>query len=478
MRVTVPKALSAYSGKDLLNGIFSAQNNRPDNVSSFAAERDVIDLQAVVKGVGDVVVEAGREIKATRSDSARIISSGDDTPDSINAQSLPTRDHNLALNPNKGANIYLFAGKARDADFDGFTALYLDPQNTSHVVRTYLPELESFMAGLGFSGLTTDQLLARFQALPLQSRKAFAQQIFFTELKETGLDATDPNSGRFQSYTRGYDAIRRLFPSDPAGLTYSDRSNILLNAQKVETWAGGNITLLAPYGRVEIGGAAVSSNAETGGVITRKGGSIRIMADENVDLFSSRVFTLLGGDVTMWSSNGDITAGVGAKTTVFRPPLQYSLDNDGRVSLNVFGLQTGAGIGVLAAGGTGQRAESRLDLIAPRGEVNAGDAGIRVVGNINIAALRVVGVENIQVTGRSTGIPKISAPNIALLTETDKTLAAATEQLSATGQPRTKAEDLPSIVTVEVVGYETTDRPPQETQEPTQDQHRRRPRGQ
>ena len=145
---------------------------------------------------------------------------------------------------------------------------------------------------------------------------------------------------------------------------------------------------------------------------------------------------------------------VGAKTSVFRPPLTYTIDNDGRVALNVFGLQTGAGIGVLDAGGTGVRQKSRLDLIAPRGEVNAGDAGIRVVGDLNIAALRVVGFDNIQFSGAATGVPKVVVPNVAAITEADKTLTAATETVGPAAQPRAKPEELPSIVTVEVIGYE------------------------
>jgi hypothetical protein len=37
--------------------------------------------------------------------------------------------------------------------------------------------------------------------------------------------------------------------------------------------------------------------------------------------------------------------------------------------------------------------------------VNAGDAGIGSAGNLNIAAQRVIGVDNIQVGGTSTGVP-------------------------------------------------------------------------
>ena len=457
--VNVPKALSIYSGRDL-NGTFRSQNNRPDDVSSFVAERDTDSLNITVTGIGDAVIEAGRNLKRTS-----VISSGNAT----------TPNQNLALPSRAGANIYMYAGTARDTDYDSFSAAYLDPQNSGQVVRTYLAELAIYMRRLGFTGLSDQQAVDVFKTLPLASRKLFAQQILFTELKETGLDVTDATSPRFQSYSRGYAAIHRLFPRDTARLTDKERSHILLNAAKVETQAGGDITLVAPYGRVEIGGVAVTGAPESGGVVTRRGGSIRVMADQNIDLFASRIFTLQGGDITMWSSNGDITAGIGAKTTVFRPPLTYIIDNDGRVSLNIFGLQTGAGIGVLDAGGSATRERSRLDLIAPRGEVNAGDAGIRVAGDLNIAALRVVGVDNIQISGggTATGVPRVVPPNVAALTEATKVLTASTERLTAASQPKTTPEQLPSVITVEVIGYEEQTRPPASENE--EQQKRRRP---
>ena len=474
--ITVPKALSVYTGKDLVLANLQSQNNRPNDVSSFVAERSVLGLQLRISGAGDAVVEAGRDIDLGFGSTAPrgIISGGNeiDHTQTSTVASVP----NVALPSNQSANIYLFAGSARDTDYSGFTSVYLDPDNASHRVRTYFPELSSYLQHLGYAGLSQSEQLALYQSLPLQSRKAFAQQILFTELKETGLDVTDPGSPRYQNYNRGYDAIRLLFPRDTSQLTRDPGSNILLNNQRIETQAGSDITILAPYGRVDIGGPAITGGAESGGVVTRLGGSIRILADQNIALFASRVFTLAGGDIIMWSSNGDIAAGVGAKTSVFRPPLSYTVDNNGRVSLNVFGLQTGAGIGVLDAGvNSSRRPRSRLDLIAPRGEVNAGDAGIRVVGDVNIAALRVVGVENIQVTGRSTGVPKVTAPDIASLTETDKVLAAAAQQVGPAAQPTTRPEDLPSIVTVEVVGYETP-KGVEEPQPPSQQEPRRRKR--
>jgi filamentous hemagglutinin len=201
-----------------------------------------------------------------------------------------------------------------------------------------------------------------------------------------------------------------------------------------------------------------------GGVVTRRGGDIRMMADQNIDLFTSRVFTLQGGDITMWTSDGSITAGSGSKTSVFQKPRAYRMTTDGIVQVDAFGIQTGAGIGVLdAIDNAGDRPASRLDLIAPKGEVNAGDAGIRVVGNLNIAAAVVVGIENIQATGASTGVPKVEAPNISLQTSISQTVEGATKDMTPPPEAtRNPVADLPSIITVEVVGYETPAKPDDE----------------
>jgi hypothetical protein len=234
-----------------------------------------------------------------------------------------------------------------------------------------------------------------------------------------------------------------------------------------------DITIVAPYGRVEIGTAFPPENysPNSGGAVTRRGGDVRIMTDQNIDLFTSRVFTLQGGDITMWASNGDITAGSGTKTSVFQVPLSYTMSNDGVIDLNVFGLQTGAGIGVLdsvgaakgSMGVTPMRRKSRIDLLAFRGEVNAGDAGIRVLGDINIAALRVVGLNNIQVIGgTATGIPQATTPTVVPLTA-DTTAAQAASSAKDAMQASAPNQG-PSVIIVEVLGYGGEDAMPSETE--------------
>ncbi len=68
-------------------------------------------------------------------------------------------------------------------------------------------------------------------------------------------------------------------------------------------------------------------------------------------------------------------------------------------------------IGAVSGSGIGQLLTVRgikpgiVDLIAPTGVVNAGEAGIRVAGDLNIAAVAVLNVGNIKVGGTSTGVP-------------------------------------------------------------------------
>jgi len=97
-----------------------------------------------------------------------------------------------------------------------------------------------------------------------------------------------------------------------------------------------------------------------------------------------------------------------------------------------------------------------VDLIAPVGTIDAGDAGIRSAGNINISALTVLNAANISAGGVTSGAPTVVAPNIAGLSVASTASAAA----SATAASSTQAGGnqaapvaLPSLITLEVLGY-------------------------
>lgn len=115
------------------------------------------------------------------------------------------------------------------------------------------------------------------------------------------------------------------------------------------------------------------------------------------------------------------------------------------------------GIGVLAS--VKGVAPGSADFIAPEGTIDVGDAGIRATGNLNIAAAQVLNAGNISVGGATTGAPSsgVSAPSLGSISAANSSSAAtnstATAQTVAQNRDTTSKEELPSIFTVEVLGY-------------------------
>ncbi len=123
-------------------------------------------------------------------------------------------------------------------------------------------------------------------------------------------------------------------------------------------------------------------------MLTQGSGNIDIYSLGSILLGQSRIMTTYGGDIVAWSAEGDINAGRGSKTTtIFTPPL-LRYDSFGNITLSPNVPSTGAGIASLnPIPGT---PPGDVDLIAPLGTIDAGEAGIRVSGNVNLAALQIV----------------------------------------------------------------------------------------
>jgi len=125
------------------------------------------------------------------------------------------------------------------------------------------------------------------------------------------------------------------------------------------------------------------------------------------------------------------------------------------VKTDLAGLATGGGIGVLATVAGVKPGD--VDLIAPIGTIDAGDAGIRVSGNLNISALQVVNATNIQVSGSSAGSPAPVAPAVGGLAAAASSSSAATssaaDEAAKQARAQAQAELVPSLITVEVIGY-------------------------
>ena len=203
-------------------------------------------------------------------------------------------------------------------------------------------------------------------------------------------------------------------------------------------------------------GRPVDAQKPDQGVLTQRGGNISIYATDNVDVGTSRIFTLRGGNEDIWSTWGNIAAGSGSKTVHAAPPTRVLIDpQSADVQNDLAGLATGSGIGVLATL-VGVK-PGDVDLIAPVGTIDAGDAGIRASGNLNVAARVVLNSSNIQVGGVSVGTPPPPpAPNLGSLGAAATVSAGASSaaaDVAKQGATAGPMAELPSIISVEVVGY-------------------------
>ena len=454
------KATRIIAGRDISDIALYLQNVDAEDLTLVSAGRDIVAFNANTAGrvaaripgnivnVGDIAlagdIQLGGpgvlEVLAGRNLDLGIgPSSTDGTGIGI---ATVGNSRNPAL-PFDGASIIVGAGLGGvgglaegSLDFERFNDEILTPE----VLAKYLPELDLPEA-------ITD---AEFESLKGERRNQIALEIFYRVLRDAGRAATEPGG----TYDAGFAAVNALFSDANGG------GDISLTSRAIKTQSGGNVSLFAPGGKLAVGFDVAGAQAADQGILTEAGGNISIFTDGNVEVGTSRIFTLRGGDITIWSSAGDIAAGAAAKTVQAAPPTRVIIDpQSADVATDLAGLATGGGIGVLATVAGVEPGD--VDLIAPKGKIDAGDAGIRSAGNLNVAAVQVLNAENIQVTGNSVGtpaVPTVAAPNLGALTAAASTTGATTQAASEMTKPATQAEskpseEVPSIVTVEVLGY-------------------------
>jgi filamentous hemagglutinin family protein len=339
-------------------------------------------------------------------------------------------------------------------NYQAFENAYLNPSEAPTAeTSVYLPDLAALM---GVTGETNAQVWSTFEGKDAESQAALATTIFYDVLRDAGRNHNDPTSSSFGSYTPGYAAISTLFPSSN---TYS--GDISLTSREFKTSSGGDINLLTPGGGIEVGQNNQGAQAVDQGILTVDGGNISIYTNNNVDIGTSRIFTLHGGNVIIWSSTGNIDAGASSRTVQSAPPTRVLVDSQSaNVQTDLAGLATGGGIGVLET--VVGAPPGNVDLIAPEGIVNAGDAGIRSSGNINIAASQVLNAGNIQAGGLKTGVSSGSAPNVGAslagaATAGSSQNAATNGSQNQGGNTNNPQNDLPSIISVDVIGLGSGD---------------------
>ena len=510
MLIQPDKPALVYAGQDIVNLSFIGQQTHASDITRIVAGGDIYDTQynpnslhlfplgqlnyqlvpiIALSGVGTLDVEAGRNIGPLTSQA-----------DLLNAASgtvgVPTGIETIGntLNPNlphDGASIDVLFGVGPGIDTSNFLTRYVNTPYGVEGFGSLLPDLVTFMeqqqdgqvVDTGFAQdqlnvvLTPQQAEAAFQQLPAYKQQLFAQQELYKLLAQVGADYNNPGSPYYNQYARGYAAIESLFP---AALGYTnngsgaggingqaktiDTGDLDIRSSTIQTQQGGNISLLGPGGQALIGSAEappvitdsqgnVVAGPNSMGVITLEQGNVNIFTDRSLLLAQSRIFTEQGGNMVIWSSNGDINAGQGAKTVAVVPPPTYLCDRDAFCLLDAKGEVSGAGIATLQT--IPGAPTGNVYLVAPRGTVDAGDAGIRVSGNLVVAAAQVLNADNIQVQGQKIGVPVAQTVNVGALTAAGAAAGAVSKvaQDMAKQQQNDALGKQPSIISVQVLGF-------------------------
>ncbi|MEI6861489.1 MAG: filamentous hemagglutinin family protein, partial [Verrucomicrobiota bacterium] len=469
------KAAQIIAAHDLTDVALYLQNNATDDLTRVIAGRDIVAfnpnsrLRLAAQTTGNALINSGGKVPGPGSGNPTAgdiqlggpgtiellagrnfdLGVGTGAPDGTAAGLTTignTRNPNL---PFDGASVIVGAGLGVAAmpDPTAFNAKFLDPVTASEQATRYLPVLRT---GLGLAADTDNAMVfAAFDALPAERRAALALDVFYLVLRDAGREHNDPDSAGFK-FQSGLDAITALFPGPRSG-------DISLTSRAIKTTSGGDISLYAPGGQLTVGFDIAGQSADQG-ILTEHGGDISIFTQGGVNVGTSRIFTLRGGNEIIWASTGNIAAGASSKTVQSAPPTRVLIDpQSGDVKTDLAGLATGGGIGVLATV-TGVP-PGDVDLIAPTGTIDAGDAGIRSSGRLNVAAVQVLNASNIQSGGASTGVPAPpAAPSLGGLAATTQaansnTTGAGNEAARAQAQAQARLDTLPSLITVEVLGY-------------------------
>lgn len=414
MNVVLSDAALFSAGHDLRNLALKLQNQRADQLTLLQAGRDfrygakllngepVIPGKAYVKmgGPGRLAIQAGRNIDF--GNSAGVDANGNNS--------------NTSMLVTDSAKLSLLAGLKADQ-----------------------------------SGAVPD-----FAAL----------DAFFAKLK--AINKSDKSIGEKIAETGALEAA--AFD----GMTVGE-GRIDMAFSQVQSLSNGAVDVIAPRGDVRVG--LPVQLFESGKVredlgIVALGGDVRAYLDGDFAVNQSKVVAMLGGEIMVYSRHGDIDAGRGSRDSrsTSPPRLEEVLDaNNKPTGVKRFVPPTdagGSGIRTITfdPDGSGPLQEPKaggIYLFAPRGTVDAGEAGVSAAGEIFIAALQVLNASNISSGGGASGVPTTQSGTMAGLASSASGTAAgssksgddAARSSAAAARAAARGAFRPSFVTVEVVGF-------------------------
>ncbi|MFI3155213.1 MAG: filamentous hemagglutinin family protein, partial [Methylococcaceae bacterium] len=479
----LPQASEFIAGRDINNLSLSGQNLSLNDVTQVKAGRDIgfdalIDGDGIVQandkqlelgGPGQLQIQAGRNISLGGSAGINTIGN----------------TKNAALSDVNGAGINLLAGVAGQADYAGFIGKYFA------IGSAYLDKLriDDNNGNNAVAGLPPGQKLHYLQQLPDARKQKLLLDVLFSEIKlSAAAAAAAPEAERKVLYQQGFDAIAALFPATaradillPAKSAFATslwlmqeveqrmeplpdsdyQGDLSLVFSQIKTLAGGGINLAVPGGAVNVGLAGkvggIQKGADELGIVAQRSGDVNAFSRRDFNVNQSRVFTMGGGDIAIWSSDGNIDAGKGAKSAISAPAPITGVDAKGNIVTIFPPIVSGSGIQTINPQDKAQQ-QGNVYLAAPTGIVDAGEAGISG-GQIVIAASAVVGASNISASGGSVGVPAAVAPPsvpagaAGAATSAAKSATQSNDNDDNKNSDSGKKKSAVSMISADVVGY-------------------------
>lgn len=281
----------------------------------------------------------------------------------------------------------------------------------------------------------------------------------FAKLRETGT-ANDPAAGDA--------AIAAVFGAPDAG-----SGDIRMVYSGIQTQGNSSIQVLAPHGRIDVGlPTALADTTRQIGIVTAAGGSIDVLVRDDILVNLSKIITMLGGDITIYSQFGGIDAGRGPRDSVSSLGAKVVALN----TINSKGQSVDSGLRrfqpPIDSAGSGMRTNSfdpdgpggpiqkprpgDINLFAPRGYIDAGEAGVNAVGNITLVTPEVRNADMVVAGGSSSGVPVSDAGSLAGVLSAASGSTAGTNKAmeNVGGQAGAPMESFkPSFINVEVLGF-------------------------
>lgn len=296
------------------------------------------------------------------------------------------------------------------------------------------------------------------------NRTADEIEAFFVKLQQAGDEYAELSAqGKLNEAEQFLKEIREetIYPflGMPTG-----KGDIYMTASQVATSIGQSDIMIIASGDLNLGKTALPVSGKVSkktGITTGGGGAISIFARGDVNVNESRIMTFYGGDITIWSDEGNINAGRGSRTAVSASPPK-TLDDGTRVFTPP---AIGSGIRAVTYGENAPE-PGNIHLFAPTGIIDAGEAEI-AGGKIVIAATEVLNVQNISFTMGSVGF-SIETPSQAMtglagltgtsgLVETTKVVEQQTMAVTSVPQAapaKPLDEFIRRWVEVEILGFE------------------------